>query len=152
MRVVFDRSRYTQAGGVQIQSLPEVGNVLRRLVGHSGNIVLVNNYLFLTTPAAIYFLDVHQRPVRDTPNGIDPLLALSFHLVRTLTATTQQICQPTGSRYACQHPWNVMPRQHHSGFTQLTITPTRPPKLTLKYTLTGAFIPPDFLAFPHLAR
>ena len=53
MRVVFDRSRYTEAGGVQIQSLPEVGNVLRRLIRHSGNIVLVNNYLFLTTPAAI---------------------------------------------------------------------------------------------------
>src|SRR5579863_381953 len=78
--IVTDGRRQAETAGMQVDELAQVGNVLRSLVRHSGNVVLEDQqdglFLFLSRK----FLNVNNGAVRDAADVVEPLAALPLQI------------------------------------------------------------------------
>ena len=73
---------------MKINQLPEVGDILRSLIGHAGNIILEDEQSRRPIAIGSHFLHIDNRPISDAPYLIEPLapLALDFFLAFGLAA------------------------------------------------------------------
>ena len=75
---------------MQIDPLPEIGDVLRGLVGNAGHIVLVNQHGGGAAGVRRDFLDINDRAVGDTSDRIQPGPAFALEVARGFGFAAQQ--------------------------------------------------------------
>src|ERR1035441_10019789 len=83
--IIFDRSRQAQAAGIQVNELPQMGHILRCLVGHAGDIVLVDQQDHLPGSFSLLQLQyIDDVAVADAAPQRELRPALAFHLLSRL--------------------------------------------------------------------
>jgi hypothetical protein len=90
LRVVLYTGGETESAGMEIDELSQPGYVLRALVLHAGDVVLVDQELRRDLDFAVHFLDVDDGSVAETSFRAEPIAAFSFDLNFGLTASAQQ--------------------------------------------------------------
>ena len=90
MRIVFNRGVKTEAAGMQIDPLPEIGDILRRFVRDSRNVVFENQHGGGVMAIRRNLLNVNHGAVGDPANLIQPSAALALDFFGPLRLATKE--------------------------------------------------------------
>ena len=74
---------------MEVNQLPQVGNVLGCFVGHARNVILENEESGRPVAIGSNFLHVDYSTVGDAPHLIEPLAALAFQILRPFRFAAQ---------------------------------------------------------------
>ncbi len=88
--IVFHAGRKAEAAGVEIGELAQPGYVLRALVLHAGDIVLIDEQLCGNLDFAVHLLHVDDGAVAKASLGAKAFAAFELELSFALTASAQQ--------------------------------------------------------------
>src|SRR6185369_7345537 len=90
VRVVADRGGKSEAAGVEIDELAQIGHVLRGFVRDSGDVVLINEEGGGPFASAGHFLNVNHGAVSDPANAIEPGPPLPLEVFSGLRLAAEQ--------------------------------------------------------------
>src|SRR6266481_1423518 len=90
LRVVLHRRGWSQPAGVQIHPLPQVGDVLRSLIGDAGDVILIDQHGGGALVLPRQFLDVDHRAVGDAAHRVEPLPPFALEFFRALRLAPQK--------------------------------------------------------------
>ena len=88
--IVLYAGGQAEAAGMEIDELSQPGYILRALVLHARDVVLVDQELRGNLDFGVHLLDVDHRSVAEATFGAEPITAFGFDLTIGLTATAQQ--------------------------------------------------------------
>ena len=90
VRFILYRSVESQATGVQVDPLAQVGDVLRGFVGNSGHVVLKDEHSGGMMSVRSDLMDIDHRAISDTAHLIKPLPAAALKFFRCLRFATRE--------------------------------------------------------------
>ncbi len=102
VRVEADRGGEAEPAGVEIDELAQVGHILRGLVGHSGDVVLVDEEGRGALAGARHLLDIDHGAVSDAADAVEPGAPLPLQVIGGLGLAAEQQVGEAKNSYAHQ--------------------------------------------------
>ena len=103
MRVEADGGGEAEAAGVEIDELAQVGYVLRGFVGHSGDVVLVDEESRRPLAGAGHLLDIDHGAVGDAADTVEPGSPLALQVIGGLGLAAEKEVGEAKNRNAHQN-------------------------------------------------
>ena len=104
LRIITYGRWQAEAAGMQIDELPQIGHVLRGLVGYASHVVMENQKSGRFASVGLHLLNVDDSSISNAADAVEPRPPFSLHLVGALGfATQQQIRGQQGARAPDDH-------------------------------------------------
>ena len=100
VRVEADGGGESEPAGVEIDELAQIGYILRGFVGHSGDVVLVDEESRRTLAGARHLLNIDHGAVGDAADAVEPGAPLPFQVIGGFGLAAEQEIGEAKNGYA----------------------------------------------------